>query len=174
MQHLDVYIKCPRKYYYESILRLRGKSEGTAYLRFHRCVYGVVRWIGEERATGNAVDASMATSKLAEVWAKDGPCNHAYELFYRETADNMVALAANRTAKVGTYPTWEVQLKSGRVQVKPDLLEAEAKNDPTVIRFLLLKPIKIFMRSIKLLWRKSPMAEGRSQYIICLQVIRKK
>jgi len=140
VQHLDVYIKCPRKYYYESILGLRGKSEGTAYLRFHRCVYGVVRWIGEERATGNAVDASVATSKLAEVWAKDGPCNHAYELFYRETADNMVALAANRTAKVGTYPTWEVQLKSGRVQVKPDLLEAETKNDPTVIRFRTGKP----------------------------------
>ena len=140
VQHLDVYIKCPRKYYYESILGLRGKSEGTAYLRFHRCVYGVVRWIGEERATGNAVDASVATSKLAEVWAKDGPCNHAYELFYRETADNMVALAANRTAKVGSYPTWEVQLKSGRVQVKPDLLESEAKNDPTVIRFRTGKP----------------------------------
>lgn len=140
VQHLDIYIKCPRKYYYESILGLRGKSEATAYLRFHRCVYGVVRWIGEERTAGNAVDASVATAKLAEVWAKDGPCNHAYELFYRETADNMVALAANRTAKVGTYPTWEVQLKSGRVQVKPDLLEAETENDPTVIRFRTGKP----------------------------------
>ena len=52
VEDLEVYLRCPRQYFYESILGLSRSREDSGYVEFHRCVYRVLRWMGEERASG--------------------------------------------------------------------------------------------------------------------------
>ena len=143
VRHLETYINCPRKYYYECVLGIIGKREDTAYVQFHTCTYRVLRWISLEQSAGNSVDVADAETKLAEVWSESGPCGHAYEGFYRENAKTMVSLAITHLARVGSpcpLPTWKVQLKTGCVQVIPDFFVEDAKSFPIVIRFRTGRP----------------------------------
>jgi len=142
VRDLDVYIQCPRRYYYEKIIGLRGRTEDTAYVSFHRCVYKVVQWIREERAEWRIIDHPGANAKLSDVWAQFGPRNHIYETFYWESAVAMVSLAASRAAKGRRMippPTWEVRMKAGSITVTPDFFE-ETEGFHTVIRFRTKRP----------------------------------
>ncbi len=143
VRHLEIYLICPRKYYYECILGASGKREDAVYIQFHSCVYKVLRWISNELSKGNAVDVSGAAVKLAEFWKETEICGHAYEGFYRNNAENMVSLAVVCLAKIGkpcSPPTWEVKLETGRVKITPDFMEEDTKNVPTIFRFRTGRP----------------------------------
>ena len=126
VHELDVYITCPRRYYYEFILGLGGRRENTAYVQFHKCVYQVVRWMGTERLAGRPVDENLAHLKLREIWKTAGPCDHPYETIYRRDAEMMVARAVERLMDAETPvepPIWELSLSNGKLQVRPDYIE---------------------------------------------------
>lgn len=145
VRHLDAYMKCPRKYYYQHVLGLIGRNEGSPYLNFHRCVYRVVRWIGEERAAGAVVDDAGAFAKLTEIWSVSGPSDHSYERFYWEQAIAMVSLAVSRIARAGRMlppPNWEIPLEAGRIQFSPDFIEEAADHSQTILRFRTGRPKK--------------------------------
>lgn len=120
---LDVYIDCPRRYFYEFDLGLGGRRDDSAYAQFHGCVYAVLRWLGEERSSGRAVDADTALARLAERWADYGPLDHAYEAIYRRNAEAMIRRAVAgvpwATAAI-ERPTHEIPLSHGRVRITPD------------------------------------------------------
>jgi DNA helicase-2/ATP-dependent DNA helicase PcrA len=124
---LHVYMDCPRKFYYEYRLGLGGRREDSAYVQFHQCVYAVVRWIRQERATGHAVDDGAAEERLAAEWAEHGPCDHAYAAMYHQQARSMVQRAVRAAVVRGRGRAegseWDVTLAHGRVAVEPDNVE---------------------------------------------------
>ena len=123
---LDVYIKCPRRYFYEFVVGLGSGREGSAYASFHRCVYGLLRWIREERDAGRSINEESVRDRLAEIWDSRGPVGHPYEEIYRSNAERMAKLAASlisQSAQGGTSPEWEVSLEHGRVTLVPDHVE---------------------------------------------------
>jgi len=125
VEELELYIRCPRRYYYERRLGLAGTRDDSAYLQFHRCVYEVLRQIAEEGAAGGAVDLDHAEQLLANVWRDHGPLDHPYEPIYRQYAEEMVARAVSRIP-VGLAverPNWEIQLTHGLVTLQPDNIE---------------------------------------------------
>jgi DNA helicase-2/ATP-dependent DNA helicase PcrA len=120
---LDAYIDCPRKYYYQHVLNLRGRRENSAYLQFHKCVYEVVRWIEDERSAGKTIDGDIAHIRLKDAWEKSGPRDHPYETLYLRDAEMMVSRVAQRAAADSVFiepPLFKVKLENGEVQFKPD------------------------------------------------------
>ena len=123
---LDLYISCPRKYFYEKVIGLSGYRKDSAYVRFHRCVYAVLRWMYEQRAAGVRVDLKAAVAQLDVTWAGYGPADHPYESLYRASAARMLAVAVSRLSDHRTAedrPVWEVSLSNGRVRLQPDHVE---------------------------------------------------
>lgn len=135
---LDVYIECPRRYYYRFVLGLNRRQEDVPYLQFHSCVYGVMRWIDEERAVGRTPSAADALAHLAALWGDNGPVNHPYEPLYRRGAEAITARTARnarRDSLLTARPSVEIPLPHGRVRFTPDQFEADPETGtPTALR----------------------------------------
>lgn len=123
---LGVYRRCPRQYYYESVLGLPGSREDSAYVQFHRCVYKVLRWLQEALQQNRHIDAPTAQVYLADVWQAQGPLDHPYQQIYWNSAEGMVVRAVDRmnaTRGKVLQLEWEVALDQGHVQFQPDHVE---------------------------------------------------
>lgn len=125
-QRLDVYMKCPRKYFYEFVIGLSGKREDSAYVQFHHCVYDVLRHLQSERALGHEVDRATAYAYLDEVWKAKGPLDHFYEPIYRQRAKQMIDNALSRTPPPNSRSAQlehEIKLPHGIVKLTLDYTE---------------------------------------------------
>lgn len=148
LEELEVYMRCPRQYYYEFVLGLDAKREDSAYVDFHRCVYALLHWLQEEMSHGRAVDDRAALAWFAEVWEKRGPTGHPYEKFYRLSAEDMVARILNHPILSSDdldRPEWEIPLEHGRVKMRPDHVETpgpENDEQPVVRRLRTGRPTK--------------------------------
>lgn len=144
VDELDQYLKCPREYFYRHVLEVRATNDGSAYVQFHRCVYAVLRWLGEQYREGQEPDATAALQRLADVWATDGPHAHPHEPLYRRVAVTMVEQASARS-RLGTLtpsPEWEVALPHGRVILQPDALERMPDGSLVIERVRTGRPTK--------------------------------
>ena len=144
-EDLDVYLRCPRQYFYESVLGLNRGREDSAYVKFHRCVYRVLHWMSAQPVSGHAADEGAALAHLAEVWEKQGPHGHAYEELYRSSAVALVQRAVKRafTSRGSTTrPKWEVPLQFGRVRFTPDYVEVLNDGSEIVERLRTGRPTK--------------------------------
>ena len=124
-EDLDQYIRCPRTYLYQRILDLSGARDDSAYVQFHRAVYSVLRWMGEESAT-TTVSLEAATARLDVAWEEIGPVDHPYEAVYRDAANDIVIRAvARRTSGVEILDAddWLIQRPSGQIRLRPDHVE---------------------------------------------------
>ena len=145
VEDLEVYLRCPRQYFYESVLGLNRKREDSGYVEFHRCVYRVLRWMAEERASGNPVDEAAALAYLAVVWQEQGPEEHPYKELYRTSAVNLVDRAARRpytSQGSATRPTWEVSVPLGLIRFTPDHVEVLGDGSEVVERLRTGRPTK--------------------------------
>jgi superfamily I DNA/RNA helicase len=126
VQLLDVYLKCPRRYFYEFVLELSGKRDESAYIQFHQCVYDVLNWVQQERAQSRSVDGRAAQDYLMLIWEARGPIDHPYEPIYREQAELMVERAVSyyppAQARIAR-PEFKIMLPHGRVKLTLDHTE---------------------------------------------------
>lgn len=122
-EDLDQYIKCPLSYFYQRVLGLSGARNDNAYVRFHRAVYAVLRWLKSE--AGPEATLAGALAKLDEAWTTIGPADHPYAPVYRAAAAAIVERAVNRRADAVELveAVWEIDLPEGRVRVEPDHVE---------------------------------------------------
>jgi DNA helicase-2/ATP-dependent DNA helicase PcrA len=143
-RQLGAYLKCPRKFFYEQRLYLRGKGEETAYLRFHACVYETLRWLAGERMAGRLVEDSAdafqesAQAQLTRLWQAKGPAGHVYESFYREQAALMVERAVRHYSRARGqlfHQTWTVERPGALVSLTPDYIELREETDGATILF---------------------------------------
>jgi superfamily I DNA/RNA helicase len=122
-RHLSLYLQCPARYRYEVTEGLYGSRDESPYIQFHRCVYGTVEWLEQQRELGQPADAPAALSRLSADWAEKGPVGHAFEAFYRAAADAMVTGMATAIAgETAQYdrPEWAVPVGGRLVGVSPD------------------------------------------------------
>jgi CRISPR/Cas system-associated exonuclease Cas4 (RecB family) len=126
VEKLDQYLRCPRQYYYQRVLDLRGRPLNSGYVQFHWCVYGVLSWLQDQRTLGHLIREEDASAQLAVQWEEKGPRDHPYEAMYREQAVLLVARAvkwATATESRIAQEAWEIPLKYGRVRFMPDMIE---------------------------------------------------
>jgi CRISPR/Cas system-associated exonuclease Cas4 (RecB family) len=122
-RELDLYLRCPARYHYERLDGLHGARDASAYLRFHRCVHRTLGWLEAQAAAGQRASVAEARAELGRQWDKAGPKNHAFERYYRESADAMVTtLAELILGETGSYERseWTVALGEKQVSLTPD------------------------------------------------------
>jgi superfamily I DNA/RNA helicase/Zn-dependent peptidase ImmA (M78 family) len=90
---IELYLDCPRRYLYQTILGLSGSREDNGYVRFHRAVYRVLRWMAEQ--TG-AVAADALKAETDARWAETGPTDHPLQPLYRASAQKILDQANAR------------------------------------------------------------------------------
>ena len=144
-EDLEVYLRCPRQFFYECVLGLGRGREDSGYVEFHRCVYRVLRWMAETHASGNTVDEAMALAYLAKVWEEQGPRGHLFEELYHSSAEDLVGRAVKRPFTSGgttTRPQWAVQVPLGRIHFTPDHVEVLDDGSEVVERLRTGRPTK--------------------------------
>lgn len=141
-EDLDQYIKCPRAYFYQRVLRLSGARDDNAYVRFHRAVYAVLRWMGSIEAS-KAVGLNEAMERLRSAWEQIGPVDHPYSPVYLHEAEVIVERAiARRVGKVEIVDAdWCIDRPGGRIRVRPDHVEIGTRG-PVVRRLRTGRPPK--------------------------------
>ena len=144
-EDLDLYRRCPRQFFYERVLRLSRRREDSGYVEFHRCVYRVLNWMAEGRASGSPADEAAALAYLAEVWKEQGPHEHPYEELYRSSAVGLVARAAVRpitSQGPAARPEWEVWVPLGVIRFVPDHVEVLSDGSEVFERLRTGRPTK--------------------------------
>ena len=123
-EDLDQYMRCPRAYLYQRVLRLSGGRDDDGYVRFHRALYSVIRTLGE---IGEAPEPHAAAQAALEAsWSRIGPVGHPYEAVYRRQAELVLARAVERWIGARPEPAeWTVILGTGHILVRPDLVATQ-------------------------------------------------
>jgi DNA helicase-2/ATP-dependent DNA helicase PcrA len=91
---IELFLGCPRRYLYQIVLGLSGGREDNGYVRFHRAVYHVLRWIG---AQGDDVNPGAAAVEFETAWREIGPYDHPLEALYRASAQRILDQARGRS-----------------------------------------------------------------------------
>ena len=144
-EDLEVYRRCPRQFFYECVLGLSRRRKDSGYVEFHRCVYRVLHWMAEVRASGNPVDEATAVAYLAEVWEEQGPLEHPFEELYSTSAVSLVRRAARRpftSQGAAARPQWEVRVPLGLIRFVPDHVEILSDGSEVVERLRTGRPTK--------------------------------
>ena len=144
VDELDRYLKCPKEYFYRHVIEVRAASDAAAYVQFHRGVYGLLRWLAEQHATGRQPDLAEALEHLAQIWKDLRLDGHPYEGLYKGIAQTMEGRATSRrrTGIRVPSPEWRLSLRNGTVLLQPDDLERRQDGQEIVERIRTGRPTK--------------------------------
>jgi len=147
-RELETYLRCPKQYFFDSVLALGGRRTNSGYLQFHRCVYQVLAWMSSEQSAGRPADPGAVLIRLEEVWVASGPQEHPYHDFYRHEAQKLLRDAIQRVQTSSGKPLdldWEIPVPHGVVTIRPDhitLIEEPRGKFVSVQRWRTGKPPK--------------------------------
>ena len=88
-RRLELYQKCPRRFFYTHVLGLGGARKATAFARTHDCLYELIRWMSHARLDGDPAEAD-AEAAFELIWLDRGPKDHAFAGDYRQLASRLV------------------------------------------------------------------------------------
>ena len=127
---IELFLSCPRRYLYQIVLGLSGDREDNGYVRFHRAIYRVLRWMGKQRET---IDAEELNTEFEATWSEIGPHDHPLEALYRAAAWRLLEPWRGRLrAGVDFGKTLAIVLNGHTITVPID--EAEKSSDGFVLR----------------------------------------
>jgi len=129
-QAIETYVECPRRFYYDEVVQLRGSQSPTPFLQFQSALHNTLAWLRtttlhEQRKAGLA-------SQLAGDWERFGPKEHAFEAIYRSAAEHMLNTAI--TLLEGSNLPVELSLESGKVVVTSRADQITIETDGIVVR----------------------------------------
>lgn len=118
---IEIYLDCPRRYLYQVVLGLSGSREDNGYVRFHRAVYRVLRWMNGQ---GGTIDASAMSGEFESAWSQVGPFDHPLQALYRAAATRILQQAIGRS-RIGISfgDIVEVEIAGARISLPIDELE---------------------------------------------------
>lgn len=136
---LDRYLECPRKFFYASVLGLKGAGEKSIFLKFHSCVYDTLRSIQTIRQMETIeFSEEAALRRLDEFWQKENIDAHAYAPIYRQKAEDIIRRMCAKidgTKAERMKPGFEVKLSNGAVRIEADSLEILENGDEKTALF---------------------------------------
>lgn len=131
---IELYQKCPRRFFYTHVLGLGGARRTTPFSRTHDCIYGIIEWMAEARL-GGVPDLAETEAQFEKIWDERGPKDHAFATDYRNLSsrllDALVKHGADRRFRKAE--PLAVDLPNGRVIVEPNEL-ASLKDGTVVLR----------------------------------------
>ena len=128
VERLELYLRCPRRFYYEEMLGFSSQSEETAFLRFHRYLRELLNWVQEEYALTGRVEIDTVMQKLASQWVTTDLVGNPFEPIYRKNAEAMMARALqvfSNGRKIKKSEVLQIRLTNGIVLFSPDHIEID-------------------------------------------------
>ena len=131
---LELYQKCPRRFFYTHVLGLRGGRKATAFSRTHDCLYEVIQWLARSRV-GASPSVAEAEAAFDTIWKERGPTDHAFAPDYRRLASRLVGALVTSGAgrRFRKAEPLAIDLPNGRVVVEPNEM-AELPDGTVVLR----------------------------------------
>lgn len=131
---IQLYEKCPRRFFFTHVLGLGGARKTTAFTQTHDCIYKLMRWVGEARKAG-VPTLEMAEAAFNTIWQADGPTTHAYAADYRKLASRLIKVLVDAGAdrQFRAMEPLSIDFPKGRVIVEPNEL-AELPDGKVAIR----------------------------------------
>lgn len=120
VEALERYGECPRKFYYQDILKLRSRTERGPYLRFISVVRSTVKWL---QATPSSEWGGMG-QQFSENWQEHGPADHPHGVLYERTAMQMLALAQKELGAPGLPTSLGLVVAGKKVVASADNIQA--------------------------------------------------
>ncbi len=133
LQEVEQYIRCPRQFYYDRVLNLRGSAPKTSYGAVMRCVWSALSWIQEERRQGREVTTEAGIQRLEILWEEMEILESALLPQLRSFAEQVVTHACRVASerRAGETQELEVELPQGRIRVFVDYVEE--REDGTLV-----------------------------------------
>lgn len=133
-RRLELYQKCPRRFFYTHVLGLGGARKATAFARTHDCLYELIRWMSEARLEGDPAEAD-AEAAFEAIWRERGPMDHAFAGDYRRLASRLVGALVRSGAgrRFQKSEPLAIDFPNGRVVVEPNE-RAEMLDGKVVLR----------------------------------------
>ncbi|OCJ08642.1 hypothetical protein A6U86_27395 [Rhizobium sp. AC27/96] len=116
VEAVERYADCPRKFYYQDVLKLRSRTERGPYLKFMSVVRSTVKWLQETPQVG----WSGLQQQFAETWLKQGPADHPHGILYERTANLMLGLAQKELVGTKLQPTRQMLISGKSVVTNAD------------------------------------------------------
>jgi len=133
-RRLELYQKCPRRFFYTHLLGLGGARKATAFSQTHDCLYDLIRWMAEARLEGEP-DTAQAEAAFEAIWEERGPKTLAFAADYRRLASRLVGALVRSGAgrRFRKSEPLAIDFPNGRVIVEPNEL-AEMHDGTVVLR----------------------------------------
>lgn len=130
---IELYQKCPRRFFYTHVLHLGAARRTTAFSRTHDCLYGIIEWLAEARLGEAAPDLAQTEAEFEKIWDERGPKDHAFAADYRKLSsrllESLVMHGVDR--RFQKAEALAIDLPNGRVIIEPN--EMATLKDGTVV-----------------------------------------
>ncbi|MER9567024.1 ATP-dependent helicase [Mesorhizobium sp. M0571] len=118
---IEDYERCPRRFYYERVVGMRGDVVESTYRAAHRCLLQVIE-AARESSTPLSEDAINEIFQNA--WAESGLVDHLYEQPYRDLTQTMLSSLRPLLARgLGKLAPIIVRLGATDIEVHADQVE---------------------------------------------------
>lgn len=133
-RRLELYQKCPRRFFYTHVLGLGGARKATAFTRTHDCLYELIGWMSQARLDGEPTETDVEAAFEA-IWQDRGPKDHAFAADYRRLASRLVGALVRSGAgrRFQKSEPLAIDFPNGRVVVEPNE-RAEMLDGSVVLR----------------------------------------
>jgi superfamily I DNA/RNA helicase len=92
MSDIELYLRCPRRYEYNRVIKLAEPGANAGYKHFHDCLQRTLAALRQLRRNGALpATAGEAVALLDADWAAHGPCDHLHAPLYARIAAEWVA-----------------------------------------------------------------------------------
>lgn len=126
VDELDLYLRCPRRYYYENVLGFSRNIEDSAFLRFDRCLKQLIAWIEEKHTQTGSVEVSEVLQEVENIWATTDLIDHPFGSIYRKNTEVMIVRALqvfSNGREITKNKTIQIDLDNGVMLFSPDHIE---------------------------------------------------
>lgn len=119
---VERYEKCPRRFYYQDVLKLRSRSEGSPYVRFLSVIRSTLKWMN---GASQAERAEALETTFERSWTEFGPVDHPHNGVYRDTARQMLSVAAKEMSGALLEASRETLVGARRITLQADNVREE-------------------------------------------------
>jgi superfamily I DNA/RNA helicase len=115
-EQLQLYKRCPLRYFYTHLLNVPGARRSTGFARMHDVVYKVLGWLRDD-PEGQAASLEAMRDRFEAEWAAHGPLDDPNAALFRNTAAGLVDyLLESRSGSSHAKPE-PITLAFGRLSV---------------------------------------------------------
>lgn len=86
---INLFERCPRRFFYTHVLHVRGRRSDTPFLKMHNVVLDVMEWLKVEHPLTHPSEAEV-NARFAEAWQTKGAVDHGYAEDYLRIGRRLV------------------------------------------------------------------------------------